>query len=141
VKLSQIPEASITISAREDADEALEAIQSLKAYIVLKEQLATDKIGEIKDQLILDTAEERADLINLEDALEDWASADRKNWTAKHVELNFGTVGFRIPKAAIKLTLGAKTILERLRARKMRAASARPRRSIRKRSPATATTF
>jgi hypothetical protein len=44
---------------------------------------------------------------------------DRKTRDGKSLELNFGTIGFRLPKAAIKLVLGVENIIERLRAKKM----------------------
>lgn len=66
-----------------------------------------------------DTAHELKVLAENEAALKLWAKSDRTNWTGKSLELNFGTIGFRLPSPAIKLKLKIANVIERLRAKKM----------------------
>jgi phage host-nuclease inhibitor protein Gam len=107
------------ITTREEADQALANIGGAIATIEKAEAAATDQITKVREEMVRKTAEPRA-LVDLrEKALEAWAKTDRKTWPDKHLELNFGTVGFRLGKAAIKFKLEIAAIVERLRAKKL----------------------
>ena len=43
--------------------------------------------------------------------MEAWAKLDRKTWVDNHVELTFGTLGFRLGKPAIKFKLEIENII------------------------------
>ena len=109
----------IVIETRDDADRALQRIGQLQRSIAGKEQDAEKDIDEIRKQLVEDTRHEAQALADNEAALKLWAKNDRATWTGKSLELNFGTVGFRLPSPAIKLKLKIANVIERLRAKKM----------------------
>jgi phage host-nuclease inhibitor protein Gam len=107
------------ITSREDVDAVLEAMGRAQAMIEAEELEAESKITDIRAKLVDKTAPLRISLAGSEKALKAWAKGDYKSWPAKSLELNFGTIGFRLPKAAIKLKLAVENIIERLRAKKM----------------------
>jgi phage host-nuclease inhibitor protein Gam len=109
----------IVIASREDADNVLSLVSEILEKIADEEAIADQAIREIRTALVDGTEDLRVSLGAYEDALEAWAKTDRKTWAEKHIELNFGTVGFRLPKPAIKLKAAVETIIERLRAKKM----------------------
>ncbi|HWP58982.1 MAG TPA: host-nuclease inhibitor Gam family protein [Candidatus Acidoferrales bacterium] len=110
---------NITVNSREEADLTLKKITALTLLIEAEERDAQTAIDAIRSRLLRETSGPREALALYEKALRTWAKTDRKNWDGKSVELNFGTVGFRLPKAAIKLKLAVENIIERLRAKKM----------------------
>ena len=109
----------IVIASREDADRCLQRIGQLELAIEEAERSAQEEIDAIREQLVSETEPVRDALAQNEAALKLWAKDDRKSWVAKHLELNFGTLGFRRPTPAIKLKLALENIVERLRAKKM----------------------
>jgi phage host-nuclease inhibitor protein Gam len=87
--------------------------------IAVEEAIANREIEDIRERLIKSTSEYREIIAACERALQDWAKIARREWPAKSCELNHGVVGFRLPKAAIKLLVAVETAIERLRARRM----------------------
>lgn len=112
-------ESAITIDSREDADLTLKKITDVTLLIEAEEIEAQAAIDLIREQMVRETQGPREALDLYAKALKAWANKDQKSWTDKHIELNFGKLGFRRGNSAIKLVLAVETIIERLRAKKM----------------------
>lgn len=107
------------ILSREEADLTLREIAVLRKHIEREESVADRITREAREAMIERTAEARKQIAAHEHALREWAKSDRRHWPAKSLELNFGVVGWRLGKPAIKLVVAMQTVVERLRARKM----------------------
>ena len=107
------------INSRDDADRALQRIGQLQLQIeVLKAEVEV-QIDQLRDTLKEESAVYLAAIVDNEAALEEWAKADVKTWPAKSLKFNFGELGFRKGKAAIKLKLAIDNVVARLRACKL----------------------
>src|SRR5688572_23194608 len=109
----QNQKSKIEILSKDDADRALQRIGQLERNIAGKEKDAEDEIDDIRSKLLDETAVERFTLEQNINALKAWAKGDSKSWAAKSLDLNFGTIGFRLPPPAIKFKLAVENILER----------------------------
>jgi phage host-nuclease inhibitor protein Gam len=107
------------IMSMEDADKALRDIAEIAARIETEEAIADREVRQVREDLVRRVKPLRERIEELEDALEQWAKSGRSEWPTKSIELNFGIVGFRLPRPTIKCLLAIETIIERLRARKM----------------------
>src|SRR5688572_4026038 len=110
---SEVRQSKIEILSKDDADRALQRIGQLERNIAGKEKDAEDEIDDIRSKLLDETAVERFTLEQNINALKAWAKGDSKSWAAKSLDLNFGTIGFRLPPPAIKFKLAVENILER----------------------------
>lgn len=111
---------TICIENRDDADRCLQRIGQLERFLEDAENDAEADIERVRVTLLKETAIQRDALDANKKALEEWTKMDAKSWgKEKHLELNWGTVGLRLPPPAIKLKLAVETIIERLRANKM----------------------
>lgn len=113
----------LIISSQDDADKALQRIGQLTASIAGLELDANKKLDEIREQLVKDSAEQREALAINEAALEAWATKNKAELFTepRSLELNWGTVGFRLTPWKI-LTIGrvkTETIIEKIRAAKL----------------------
>lgn len=109
----------IYIASRDDADRALQRIGQLQLQIEVLKAEAEAKIDTLRDVLKNDSTPYLTAIADNELALEQWAAGDVKTWPAKSLDLNFGSLGFRKGKAAIKLKLAVDAVLRRLRAKGM----------------------
>jgi len=115
----------VVVNSRDDADRALQQITAQRLIIDAEENTANEKIDEIRADLVEKTKGPREALAAHELALEEWAEAHKDELfkDPRSMQLNFGTIGYRLTpwKIAILGKLKVATVIEKLRAAKMRA--------------------
>lgn len=115
---------AIVVESREQADMALQRIGQLARAIAGAERDASEKIDKIREKLVDETELWCDALAQNKAALEVWAMENKAALFTKprSLELNWGTVGFRLTpwKIVILGRLKAETVIEKLRAARLK---------------------
>lgn len=106
----------INVTSRDEADRALQRIGQLQLKLEVLTAEAEVEIDQLRVELKSESEPYLAAIDANEEALKEWAKGDMKSWPAKSLELNFGSLGFRKGKAAIKLKLALENVVARLKA-------------------------
>lgn len=114
--------ARVTITSRDEADAALKEMRDLLDWVGAHQIIAEEKINDIREELVDKTKVSLKEITSLEKALQKWAEKDRENWEGKKtLELNFGSLSFRLSTPAIVFTLKkAAHVIERLKAHSLK---------------------
>jgi len=122
--VSQKKEVPVKVSIKDQrqADLALKAIGIAEGRISAVEEKEAEVIRKCKTFMIEKTEHDRKIVKETVKEMERWASKEGKGWfkgKKKSLDLNFGTVGFRMTPWAIQLLEKAEVVIKRLKAKKL----------------------